>query len=90
MFALGRHIAALELELMAWHRAIACDVRVFCLGCQFVAWPGLMPKQHSSGGKGQVEVARPDPNGLDDGRWSARDAWCKIFVKIREYLWTRY
>lgn len=71
---LSRQIRAIEVELMAWHRATAeCrrletipgigfitatalaatvgDARVFRSGRQFAAWLGLVPKQHSSGGK---------------------------------------
>lgn len=71
---LSRQIRAIEVELMAWHRAnAACrrletipgigfitatalaatvgDARVFRSGRQFAAWLGLVPKQHSSGGK---------------------------------------
>lgn len=71
---LSRQIRAIEVELLAWHRAnAACrrletipgigfitatalaatvgDARVFSSGRQFAAWLGLVPKQHSSGGK---------------------------------------
>lgn len=71
---LSRQIRAIEVELMAWHRANAAsrrletipgigfitatalaatvgDARVFRSGRQFAAWLGLVPKQHSSGGK---------------------------------------
>lgn len=71
---LSQQIRAIELELMAWHRATATcrrletipgigfitatalaatvgDARVFHSGCQFAAWLGLVPKQHSSAGE---------------------------------------
>lgn len=71
---LSRQIRAIEVELMAWHRATASsrrletipgigfitatalaatvgDARAFRSGRQFAAWLGLVPKQHSSGGK---------------------------------------
>jgi len=74
---LSRQIRAIEVELMAWHRAnAACrrletipgigfitatalaatvgDARVFRSGRQFAAWLGLVPKQHSSGGKDRM------------------------------------
>ncbi|MBC2650166.1 IS110 family RNA-guided transposase [Novosphingobium aerophilum] len=71
---LSRQIRAIEIELLAWHRANAIcrrletipgigfitatalaatvgDAKVFRSGRQFAAWLGLVPKQHSSGGK---------------------------------------
>jgi transposase len=74
---LTRQIRAIEIELLAWHRANpACqrletipgigfitatalaatvsDARAFPSGRQFAAWLGLVPKQHSSGGKDRM------------------------------------
>ena len=71
---LDGHIAQVEAEILAWHRAnpvsqrlakipgigplIAStivatvpDPSVFRSGREFAAWPGLVPRQHSTGGK---------------------------------------